>query len=68
MLVSDLQNQFPNDAIEVMENDNAGLVAKVVDMIERPDQASDRFFRANCAITADVDLETCLPCSAISSA
>jgi hypothetical protein len=35
MLVSDLQNQFPNDAIEVSENDAAGLVAKVVDMIER---------------------------------
>ena len=41
MLVSDLQNQFPNDAIEVMENDNGGLVAKVVDLIERPDQALD---------------------------
>src|SRR5260370_27183047 len=41
MLVSDLQNQFPNDAIEVMENDNGGLVAKVVDLIERPGQALD---------------------------
>jgi AraC family transcriptional regulator, regulatory protein of adaptative response / methylated-DNA-[protein]-cysteine methyltransferase len=41
MLVSDLQNQFPNAAIEVMENDNGGLVAKVVNLIERPDQASD---------------------------
>jgi AraC family transcriptional regulator of adaptative response/methylated-DNA-[protein]-cysteine methyltransferase len=41
MLVSDLQNQFPNDAIEVIENDNGGLVAKVVDLIERPHQASD---------------------------
>jgi AraC family transcriptional regulator, regulatory protein of adaptative response / methylated-DNA-[protein]-cysteine methyltransferase len=41
MLVSDLQNQFPNDAIEVMENGNDGLVAKVVDLIERPDQALD---------------------------
>jgi AraC family transcriptional regulator, regulatory protein of adaptative response / methylated-DNA-[protein]-cysteine methyltransferase len=38
MLVSDLQNQFPNDAIEVRENDHAGLVAKVVDLIDRPDQ------------------------------
>src|ERR1700721_4787457 len=38
MLVSDLQNQFPNDAIEVIENDHGGLVAKVVDLIERPDQ------------------------------
>jgi len=41
MLVSDLQNQFPNDAIEVIENDNGGLVTKVVDLIERPDQALD---------------------------
>jgi AraC family transcriptional regulator, regulatory protein of adaptative response / methylated-DNA-[protein]-cysteine methyltransferase len=37
MLVSDLQNQFPNDAIEVNENDS-GLVAKVVGLIERLDQ------------------------------
>ena len=41
MLVSDLQNQFPNAAIEVNENCHAGLVAKVVDLIERPDQALD---------------------------
>jgi len=41
MLVSDLQNQFPNDAIEVIENDNVGLVERVVDLIERPDQAQD---------------------------
>jgi AraC family transcriptional regulator, regulatory protein of adaptative response / methylated-DNA-[protein]-cysteine methyltransferase len=41
MLVSDLQNQFPNDAIEVTENDHDGLVAKVVDLIDRPDQALD---------------------------
>jgi AraC family transcriptional regulator of adaptative response/methylated-DNA-[protein]-cysteine methyltransferase len=32
MLVSDLQNQFPNTAIEAVENDHAGLVAKVVDL------------------------------------
>jgi AraC family transcriptional regulator, regulatory protein of adaptative response / methylated-DNA-[protein]-cysteine methyltransferase len=41
MLMSDLQNQFPNHAIELNENDDAGLVAKVVDLIERPDQALD---------------------------
>jgi AraC family transcriptional regulator of adaptative response/methylated-DNA-[protein]-cysteine methyltransferase len=41
MLVSDLQNQFPNAAIEVIENYDAGLVAKVVDLIERPEQALD---------------------------
>jgi hypothetical protein len=35
MLVSDLQNQFPNNAIEACENDAGALVAKVVDMIER---------------------------------
>ena len=40
MLVADLQNQFPNDAIKVIENSHAGLVAKVVDLIDRPDQAS----------------------------
>jgi AraC family transcriptional regulator of adaptative response/methylated-DNA-[protein]-cysteine methyltransferase len=41
MLVSDLQNQFPTAAIEVNENCDAALVAKVVDLIERPDQALD---------------------------
>src|ERR1700688_3838375 len=41
MLVSDLQNQFPNDAIEVIEKDHAGLVAKVVQMIESPGLALD---------------------------
>src|SRR6202521_4815837 len=41
ILVSDLQNQFPNAAIEVIENYDAGLVAKVVHLIERPDQALD---------------------------
>ena len=39
MLMSDLQNQFPNDAFEIIENDDAELVAKVVDLIERPDKA-----------------------------
>jgi AraC family transcriptional regulator of adaptative response/methylated-DNA-[protein]-cysteine methyltransferase len=34
MLMSDLQNQFPHHAIELNENDDAGLVAKVVDLIE----------------------------------
>jgi AraC family transcriptional regulator, regulatory protein of adaptative response / methylated-DNA-[protein]-cysteine methyltransferase len=37
-LVSD---QFPNEAIEANENYDAGLVMKVVDLIERPDQAMD---------------------------
>src|SRR5271163_3970681 len=39
MLVSDLQNQFPNDAIQVIEDDDARLVAKVVDLFERSDRA-----------------------------
>jgi|ERR1700677_1963170 AraC family transcriptional regulator of adaptative response/methylated-DNA-[protein]-cysteine methyltransferase len=39
MLMSDLQNQFPNDAFEIIENDDAELVAKVVELIERPEQA-----------------------------
>jgi AraC family transcriptional regulator of adaptative response/methylated-DNA-[protein]-cysteine methyltransferase len=41
VLVSDLQNQFPNATIEANENYDAGLVAKVVDLIERPDQAME---------------------------
>lgn len=40
MLVSDLQSQFPDDAIAAKDND-AALVAKVVDLIERPEQAVD---------------------------
>jgi AraC family transcriptional regulator, regulatory protein of adaptative response / methylated-DNA-[protein]-cysteine methyltransferase len=36
MLVSDLQNQFPDEALEVMEDDHTGLVPKVLDLIERP--------------------------------
>ena len=41
MLVSDLQRQFPNAPIEVNDSCDAGLVAKVVDLIERPDQTLD---------------------------
>jgi AraC family transcriptional regulator, regulatory protein of adaptative response / methylated-DNA-[protein]-cysteine methyltransferase len=41
ILVSDLQNQFPNAAIGPIENYDAALVAKVVDLIERPDLALD---------------------------
>jgi AraC family transcriptional regulator of adaptative response/methylated-DNA-[protein]-cysteine methyltransferase len=41
MLVSDLQNRFPNAAIETIENDNGGLLEKVVELIERPEQALD---------------------------
>jgi AraC family transcriptional regulator, regulatory protein of adaptative response / methylated-DNA-[protein]-cysteine methyltransferase len=39
MLVSDLQNQYPNDAIEIADKDK-GLVAQVVDLIDRPEQAA----------------------------
>jgi AraC family transcriptional regulator of adaptative response/methylated-DNA-[protein]-cysteine methyltransferase len=39
MLMSDLQNQFPHDAIKLIENDQVELVTKVVDLIERPDKA-----------------------------
>jgi AraC family transcriptional regulator, regulatory protein of adaptative response / methylated-DNA-[protein]-cysteine methyltransferase len=39
MLVSDLQNQFPNEALEVMEHDPAGLVPQVVDLIKHPSRA-----------------------------
>jgi AraC family transcriptional regulator of adaptative response/methylated-DNA-[protein]-cysteine methyltransferase len=41
MPMSDLQIQFPNDAFEIIENDDAELVAKVVELIERPEQASE---------------------------
>src|SRR5271167_380828 len=40
MLVSDLQNQFPSNAIEVIEKDER-LVARVVDLIDRPGQAAE---------------------------
>jgi AraC family transcriptional regulator of adaptative response/methylated-DNA-[protein]-cysteine methyltransferase len=39
MLMSDLQNQFPNDTFEIIENDDAELIAKVVGLIDRPEQA-----------------------------
>src|SRR5271155_4154622 len=38
-LMSDLQNQFPTDAIELKETDDAGLVVKVVGLIEHPERA-----------------------------
>jgi hypothetical protein len=37
MLMSDLQNQFPYDAFEVSDKCE-GLVAEVVDLIDRPEQ------------------------------
>src|ERR1700735_3515336 len=40
MLMSDLQNQFPDDVIEVIKDEDAGLVAEVVDSIRSPDRAS----------------------------
>jgi AraC family transcriptional regulator, regulatory protein of adaptative response / methylated-DNA-[protein]-cysteine methyltransferase len=40
MLVSALQNQFPNEAIEVADKDEE-LVAQVVDLIDRPGQAPE---------------------------
>jgi AraC family transcriptional regulator of adaptative response/methylated-DNA-[protein]-cysteine methyltransferase len=41
MLVSELQNQFPNSSIEVTENYDAGLVAKVVELLECPGRTWD---------------------------
>jgi AraC family transcriptional regulator, regulatory protein of adaptative response / methylated-DNA-[protein]-cysteine methyltransferase len=38
MLMSDLQNMFPSHPIEIIENDDAGLVAQVVHLIESPDK------------------------------
>ena len=50
ILVSELQNQFPDQAIEVDENCDAGLIAAVVKSIERPDQACEPplFAGASC--------------------
>jgi hypothetical protein len=42
MLMSDLQNQFPNAAIEIIADEDAELVAKVVDLIKHPDPAVKR--------------------------
>jgi len=39
MLMSELQNQFPNEVIEIIESDDAALVTRVVNSIERPDEA-----------------------------
>src|SRR5271154_6439347 len=39
LLMSELQNQFPNDVIEIIEHDDAGLIAEVVDSIERSNRA-----------------------------
>jgi AraC family transcriptional regulator of adaptative response/methylated-DNA-[protein]-cysteine methyltransferase len=38
MLMSNLQNQFPNHPIEIIEKEDAGLVARVVNLIEHPDK------------------------------
>jgi hypothetical protein len=47
-LVSDLQNHFPNNAIEVDANHDAGLVARVVDMIEYFDQVLELPLDSTC--------------------
>jgi AraC family transcriptional regulator of adaptative response/methylated-DNA-[protein]-cysteine methyltransferase len=42
MLVSDLQNRFPDEVIAVNDKPDAGLVAQIVDLInERSDQATE---------------------------
>lgn len=46
MLMSNLQNQFPNDTFEIIENEDSELAAKVVDLIESPGQASNYIFLA----------------------
>ena len=46
-LMSDLQNRFPNDALEVAET-NDGLVEQVVDMIERPEVVAQLPLHATC--------------------
>jgi AraC family transcriptional regulator of adaptative response/methylated-DNA-[protein]-cysteine methyltransferase len=39
MLMSDLQNQFPNDTFEVTDK-SEGLMAQVIDFINRPERAA----------------------------
>jgi AraC family transcriptional regulator of adaptative response/methylated-DNA-[protein]-cysteine methyltransferase len=41
MLMSDLQNQFPKNTFELIDDDDQELVAKVVDTIEHPENASE---------------------------
>jgi AraC family transcriptional regulator of adaptative response/methylated-DNA-[protein]-cysteine methyltransferase len=40
MLVSDLQNQFPNDALRIADKEE-GLLAQVVDLIDGPERAAE---------------------------
>jgi hypothetical protein len=54
MLVSDLQNQFPSEALKVNENDS-GLVSKVVALIERLDQTLDLPLDSQHGPYADVE-------------
>jgi hypothetical protein len=51
MLMSDLQNQFPSAVIEVIEDDDAGLIAKAVDLVERSDQGFNLPADAICSQT-----------------
>lgn len=46
LLVSDLQNRFPDDALEVADDD-AALLAHVVDLIEKPDAGAELHARAH---------------------
>jgi AraC family transcriptional regulator, regulatory protein of adaptative response / methylated-DNA-[protein]-cysteine methyltransferase len=62
LLVSDLQNQFPHHPIEINENDATGLVAKVVGLIERPEQALQ-----GSVDSRDTDIRTRV-CSALQKA
>ena len=57
MLVSELQNQFPDDAIAVIESDPAGLVAKVVEMIESPGLALDLPLDIRHAVGRESEIE-----------
>ena len=41
ILVSELQNQLPDEAIEIDEYCDAGLIAAVVKSVERPDHGCE---------------------------
>ena len=67
MLVSDLQNQFPNEALEVMENDHTGLVPQVVDLIKHPSRILELPPDADSIRSHVLNALHQVPCGAFSS-
>jgi AraC family transcriptional regulator, regulatory protein of adaptative response / methylated-DNA-[protein]-cysteine methyltransferase len=57
MLMSNLQNQFPNNVFEIIENDDTELVANIVDLIERPNPA----FKLPVDVICSDGMQGCTP-------